>query len=98
MVFVGSPGCLQIHTGPVKKLKEHGPWYNVLDPGFNLHLNEAQIDAAWVVRKPTADGVVTSLELFDADGGIIAQFFGKRKPGLPELEAWRAIVDALARC
>ena len=94
MVFVGSRGCIQIHTGPVRKLKEHGPWYNVLDPGFNLHLNEALIDMAWVVRKPTADGVVTSLELFDGGGGVIAQTFGKRKPGTPELEAWREI----ARC
>ncbi|MEM9997565.1 MAG: ChuX/HutX family heme-like substrate-binding protein, partial [Bacteroidota bacterium] len=35
MVFVGNRGCIQIHTGLVKKLKEYGPWYNVLDPGFN---------------------------------------------------------------
>lgn len=97
MVFVGSPGCIQIHTGPVKQLKATPPWYNVLDPGFQLHLNEEQIEAAWVVRKPTRDGVVTALELFDADGGIIAQCFGKRKPGIPELEAWREIAAALPR-
>ena len=97
MVFVGSPGCIQIHTGPVKKLKEHGPWYNVLDPGFNLHLNETLINSAWVVRKPTKDGVVTALELFDDRGGLIAQFFGKRKPGVPELEAWHEITQALPR-
>ena len=95
MVFVGSPGCIQIHTGPVKKLKATPPWYNVLDPGFQLHLNEEQIDQAWVVQKPTTDGIVTSLELLDADGGIIARLFGKRKPGLPELEAWRDILDGV---
>lgn len=97
MVFVGSPGCLQIHTGPVKKLKAYGSWYNVLDPGFNLHLDEDQLAQAWVVRKPTADGTVTSLELFDAAEGVIAMFFGKRKPGVPELEAWREITQALPR-
>jgi putative hemin transport protein len=97
MVFVGNAGCIQIHTGPVKKLKAYGPWYNVLDPGFNLHLHEERIAAAWVVRKPTADGVVTSLELFDAEGGVIAQVFGKRKPGIPELAAWREIAAALPR-
>jgi putative hemin transport protein len=99
MVFVGSPGCIQIHTGPVKKLKATPPWYNVLDPGFQLHLNEEMIDRAWVVEKPTKDGIVTSLELLDADGGIIARLFGKRKPGQPELEDWRAILadlDAVA--
>ena len=92
MVFVGNRGCIQIHTGPVKKLKATPPWYNVLDPGFQLHLNEEQIDQAWVVQKPTTDGIVTSLELLDADGGIIARLFGKRKPGIPELDAWRDIL------
>jgi putative hemin transport protein len=95
MVFVGSPGCIQIHTGPVKKLKATPPWYNVLDPGFQLHLNEEMIDQAWVVEKPTKDGIVTSLELLDAEGGIIARFFGKRKPGIPELDGWRAILQDL---
>jgi putative hemin transport protein len=92
MVFVGSPGCIQIHTGPVKKLKATPPWYNVLDPGFQLHLNEEAIEQAWVVEKPTRDGLVTSLELLDAEGGIIARFFGKRKPGQPERSDWRAII------
>jgi putative hemin transport protein len=95
MVFVGSRGCLQIHTGPVKTLKATPPWYNVLDPGFQLHLNEEKIDKAWVVKKPTTDGIVTSLELLDAEGGIIARLFGKRKPGIPELEDWRAILADL---
>ncbi|NBC18782.1 MAG: hemin-degrading factor [Bacteroidetes bacterium] len=95
MVFVGSPGCLQIHTGPVKTLKATPPWYNVLDPGFQLHLNEAMIDQAWVVEKPTTDGTVTALELLDDTGGIIARLFGKRKPGQPERDDWRAILHGL---
>jgi putative hemin transport protein len=95
MVFVGNPGMIQIHTGPVKRVQVLGPWLNVLDPGFNLHLREDHIASAWVVRKPTADGVVTSLELFDAEGETIAMFFGERKPGRPELAAWRAITGRL---
>ena len=95
MVFVGNPGLIQIHTGPVKRVQVLGPWLNVLDPGFNLHLREDHIASAWVVRKPTADGVVTSLELFDAEGETIAMFFGERKPGRPELAAWRAITGRL---
>ena len=95
MVFVGNPGCIQIHTGPVSRLLEHGPWYNVMDPEFNLHLNETAIEQAWVVRKPSVDGDVTSLEVFDGDGEVIAQVFGKRKPGIPELQAWREIAAQL---
>lgn len=97
MVFVGNPGCIQIHTGPVKNVKRMGPWYNVLDPDFNLHLREDAIASSWVVFKPTRDGIVTSLELFDADGFCFAQLFGARKPGKPELEPWRALVASLPK-
>ena len=93
MVFVSNPGCIQIHTGPVKKLVQMGPWFNVLDPLFNLHLNETRVDQVWLTRKPTADGIVTALELFDATGQNLALVFGERKPGKPELPAWRALLD-----
>jgi putative hemin transport protein len=92
MVFVGNPGMIQIHTGPVKKVVEARGWYNVLDPDFNLHIKEAEITDSWIVRKPTEDGVVTALECFNKDGEQIVQLFGKRKPGIPELASWRDIV------
>jgi putative hemin transport protein len=94
MVFVGNPGCIQIHTGPVANVVMRDAWLNVMDPGFNLHLRTDLVKAAWIVRKPTSDGIVTSLELFDATGDTIAMLFGERKPGVPELPAWR---EALAR-
>ena len=95
MVFVGNPGVIQIHTGPVGRLKETGPWYNVLDPGFSLHLRHDDVASAWVVRKPTREGVVTSLELFNSLGRAIVLMFGKRKPGEVEREDWRGLVNAL---
>ncbi|MEM8785686.1 MAG: ChuX/HutX family heme-like substrate-binding protein, partial [Pseudomonadota bacterium] len=95
MCFVGNRGCIQIHTGPVKTIKVMGPWLNVLDPDFNLHLREDAIAHAYVVRKPTRDGDVTSLELFDAEGKNFVMFFGERKPGQVEREDWRSTVRAL---
>jgi putative hemin transport protein len=92
MVFVGNPGIIQIHSGPVSNIKLMGPWINVLDEGFNLHLRQDLIANAWVVKKPTEDGIVTSLELFDAQGENIAMLFGERKPGKPELESWRVLI------
>jgi len=95
MVFVGNPGMIQIHSGPIKKIVSMGAWINVMDPRFNLHLRMDCIAKAWVVRKPTVDGIVTSVELFDADGEAIAMFFGERKPGIPELETWCDLVQEL---
>jgi putative hemin transport protein len=96
MVFVGNAGCIQIHTGPVERLKATGEWFNVLDPAFNLHLREIGIASTWLVRKPTVDGVVTSVEAFDIEGETIAMLFGKRKPGESERADWRAMTAALS--
>jgi len=92
MAFVGNKGIIQIHTGQVKRIEPMGPWINVLDEGFNLHLRADLVTDAWVVRKPTEDGDVTSVELFDKDGVMMVQFFGERKPGQAERDDWRSIV------
>ncbi len=96
MVFVGNPGCIQIHTGPVERVEPMGPWINVLDPRFNLHVRQDRVGSAWIVRKPTRDGVVTSLELFDTENRPFIQLFGARKPGKPELEEWRTLLADLS--
>ena len=72
-------------------------WINVLDAGFNLHLREDRVGHVWIVEKPTADGVVTSLEAFDTQGELMAMFFGARKPGQPERADWRALVQRMPR-
>ncbi|GLQ11852.1 hemin-degrading factor [Devosia yakushimensis] len=95
MAFVGNHGCIQIHSGPVKEIKAMGPWLNVMDPTFHLHLRLDQIAAVWAVRKPTSDGHVTSVEVYDAQRELIIQFFGKRQEGHDERAAWRTIVESL---
>jgi putative hemin transport protein len=96
MIFVGNPGCIQIHSGPVHNIKIFGEWVNVLDDGFNLHVTEPSIASAWISRKPTRNGVVTGVEFYDAEGEQIATLFGKRATGEGESVRWRGILDALA--
>lgn len=95
MVFVSSGGVIQIHSGKVSKIKKMDNWLNVLDPEFNLHLREDHIAQSWIVEKPTKDGIVTSLEIFDKNNNSIATFFGVRKPGIPELDGWKQITQEL---
>jgi len=97
MIFVGSRGCIQIHTGPIKRLLDTHGWLNVLDPDFNLHLREPAVARVFSVRKPTDDGVVTSIEAFDGRDRTILLMFGERKPGKPELAAWQQIVARLEK-
>lgn len=95
MIFAGNKGNIQIHQGKVQTVRQLGNWLNVLDPDFNMHLNEDTVDSAYVVHKNTDDGLVSAVELFDKTGEMVAQFFGLRKPGLPQKPEWKALVDSL---
>ncbi|WP_273789167.1 hemin-degrading factor [Bartonella sp. ML70XJBT] len=95
MCFVGNKGCIQIFSGTVKNIKQMGPWLNVLDPSFDLHLLTSGIASVWHVRKPTRDGYISSLEVFDKNDGMIVQFFGLRKEGQKEREDWRSLLKSL---
>lgn len=97
MCFVGNRGCIQIHSGPIRDVRPMGPWINVMDPGFHLHLRADHVRELWAVRKPTKDGHVTSIEAFGADGGMIIQFFGKRSEGGAERPDWRRLAEGLPR-
>lgn len=96
MIFVGNHACIQVFSGTVDDIVKRGPWLNVLDPNFNLHVREDMIASSWVVSKPTRAGVVSSLELFDAEGETIALVFRKRDDrDTPEDSLWRGLLDRL---
>lgn len=92
MVFIGNAGMIQIHTGAIKNLLWHERWYNIMDKEFQMHLNMDRVARVFIVRKPTIDGMVQSIEVFDHDETLIVQFFGARKPGKPELDGWIKLI------
>lgn len=95
MAFVGNSGCIQIHSGPIHNVQPMGPWINIMDETFHLHLRLDQIVELWAVRKPTKDGHVTSVEAYAEDRSLIIQFFGVRHEGVDELPQWRSLAEAL---
>ncbi|AIR01182.1 hemin transporter [Pluralibacter gergoviae] len=95
MIFVGNRGCVQIFTGALEQVAPMKGWLNIFNPRFTLHLRDDAIAESWVTRKPTADGHVTSLELFAADGTQIAQLYGQRTEGQPEQGQWRQQIEGL---
>ncbi|MBT3146455.1 hemin-degrading factor [Neptunomonas phycophila] len=94
MCFVGNDGNIQIHSGVVNNIKRIGLWLNVLDSEFNLHLLTTELVSGWLVRKPTRDGVVTSLEFYDKAGILLVQFFGVRQEGMAENPQWRRLAES----
>lgn len=104
MIFAGNRGNLQIHQGKVRTIRVldnrdsgSASWLNVLDPEFNMHLRQDHVHTVWVVKKPTRDGVVTSVEAFDKNLNLIVQFFGLRKPGVAENNDWTSLTEGLDR-
>lgn len=97
MIFVGNRGCIQIHSGPFTTLKEMGPWQNILDPRFNLHLRLDHVAEVWLVEKPTRRGPALSIEAFSAEGALILQMFGYRKEGQEDTEAFARVCEGLPR-
>jgi putative hemin transport protein len=95
MLFVGNRGCIQIHSGPLGTLTPMGPWQNVMDPEFNLHLRRDHIAEVWAVEKPTQRGPAVSVEAFDGDGRLILQCFAIPKEGRDSRPAWARVVAGL---
>ena len=95
MIFVGNAGCIQIHTGLIQQIVEKGEWLNILDSEFNLHVQTAQVPRCWVVRKPSRNGVITTLELYDHHNMNVALLCGERHGSEVEREDWRALLAGL---
>ncbi len=94
MLFVGNMGCIQIHTGPIGTLKAMGPWQNILDDRFNLHLRLDHIAEVYAVTKANAKGPIKSIEAFDAEGQTILQAFPVSKDSNDTRDAFHALLDA----
>ncbi|MCS6896182.1 MAG: hemin-degrading factor [Bacteroidia bacterium] len=95
MFFVGNAGIHHIYSGTIKNVSLARGWLNVLDPDFNIHINPEGINRIYLVRKPTKEGDIYSLEVFGPAGEELLWIFGARKPGLPVPESWRSYVHGL---
>ncbi|MBF56453.1 heme degradation protein [Halomonas sp. FeN2] len=97
MLFVASPGCVQIRTGTLPTPQRARGWLNLFGEQFTLHLDDTAIDQVWQVSKPNRDGGVTSIEAFDAEGSLVLQLYAQRQEGRAERREWRQLLDELGR-
>ncbi len=97
MVFVGNNNALQIYSGTVHTVKNISGWLTVSAEDFIVQLSKNSLSTAnaWVIRKPTTDGIVTSLEVFSKgeEDNLIVTFFSKRRPGQPQNLIWRDLLE-----
>lgn len=87
--------CLQARSGPVDVLGEADGWFSVSSDDFRLRLRQAALDSAWIVRVPTRDGLVSSLEVYDGRC-LVASVEAERRPGRREPADWRRLLAHVA--
>lgn len=95
-VLVGNPGAMQLHDGPIQNLKITGPWFNVLDRDFNLHLNEMAVAGADIVQLTCKQQALTGLLIRGQNQQTIASVFGGYDETDGESVFWRDLLLASA--
>ena len=95
MLFAMNQAAVQSFSGKVEKLVTMGPWFNVLDKRFNLHMKSADIGEVWLVGKPSNDGWVSSLDIFDKKGNEVMVITDQRGSGQSESPLWTELLKTL---
>jgi putative hemin transport protein len=95
-IAVGSLGCQQRHSGPLRHLQplqvQQTSWLHVLDEGFNLHLREDRIRELQVVETATPQGIVTSVLAVGTGGEQIVTLTGERGASGGQHALWRRLL------
>lgn len=97
LILTGNAGVTQAHSGPIDKVVVMGPWLNVLDPGFNLHLREDHIASAWMVIQSGLHGMFSAMALLDQHGAMITLFASANVAGKSEDSAWADLIERLPK-
>lgn len=94
---VNSTGCLQMYEGPVTKIVTMGPWVNVMDDGFHMHLRKDHLLGTYVVSRTNGTEIRTSLEAYDPSGARVI-YFANQDDGTAENENfWQKIITELSK-
>ena len=94
-VLVRNKGVTQIYSGRFHKTAAMGAWMNVLDPNFNLHILTSAVEDVWVVKKPTQQGLLTSLEAYDKKGRISLEITPINTSEKQDLTEWHQVLEKL---
>lgn len=84
-------GVTQSHRGKLVRIVRMGSWLNVLDPGFDWHLNEKLLSGGSI-----AFGEDPHLSLQLAEGGEAARLEADAEATPAQRAAWRGILEKAA--
>lgn len=97
-IVVGNPGGVQVQRGRVTGLWTRAQWLQAEGVNHAFSLDRSAIAKAWVVTLPSEEGPVHRLELYGADGDLVAQFADPKAAFGLERAAWRILLRDLGAC
>ena len=98
MVFVANRGFVQIFSGPAKAPKRVGHGWEIIHEHSKVFVPDAALQHLWLVNKPTAAGIISSLEIVsEAEDQALASIFGKHPHGDPQPASWLELLNTLPR-
>lgn len=89
---IETPGVTHTYAGMVRRVEDRDDLLMVVEPGLRLYVSEAHVAAAWVVRRPTPQGPISSLQYFDAQDNLILMVCGNAQPGEAGVERWERLL------
>ncbi|AHF02351.1 hypothetical protein THIAE_08140 [Thiomicrospira aerophila AL3] len=95
-ITVANAGAIQTHRGLVNKLVTVGPWFNVLDPAFNMHLMETEVASIWLLTKGFDDDFAAHIECFDHQERLIISIAPCATERPADDQEWWNLINDLA--
>lgn len=96
MVFVANRGMVQIYSGPTDDKKRAGHGWEITHKETKIYVPDTALHGLWLVHKPTAAGIITSLEFVREDSDqSVASIFGRHPHGDAQPPEWMALLEQL---
>ncbi|MBS3954059.1 MAG: hypothetical protein KGZ88_14005 [Methylomicrobium sp.] len=93
-ICVRNYGCIQVYQGPIHNIRITGPWFNILDEYFSLHLNTEAL-SGFRVNTQSIDGKqeLKTLEIVDANHQIIALILLNADQDTSSMNLWEVLIS-----
>ncbi len=88
-------GALQDYTGMLSNVYAKGDHLYCIAADFSLRILETAIANAWLVRKATAGGIVTSLEFYGSCGSQLLKIHGEYDAKYGEGIYWKRLAEGV---
>jgi len=94
-VVTGNGSVTQTHLGRVHRIVRMGSWLNILDPGFDWHLDESGVETAHLEGAHASGSA--RLRLADRTGATLAVLSPDRGAPAAHAATWLAVLDTMRK-